>query len=113
LCVAGPYGVTAAQATWGGPPWWPVAVRAAGVTDCSVLGFALGSFLPGRFTAPLVALGAFLALLVGFHLAVRATSGYSPISPVSPARRPCSRPAEWAREIRMPPNRLDRQPLLV
>ena len=48
-CVAVLYGVTASQATWGGPPWWPVAVGAAGLTACSALGFALGSFLPEPF----------------------------------------------------------------
>jgi hypothetical protein len=82
-CVAVIYGVTASQATWGGPPWWPVAVGAVGVAACSALGFAVGSFLPGRFTAPLVAVAAFLALLVGFHLAVRQTGGYALISPVN------------------------------
>jgi hypothetical protein len=80
-CVAVLYGVTASQATWGGPPWWPVAVGAAGVVAFAALGFSLGSFLPGRFTAPLVAVGALLALLVGFHLAVRQTAGYALISP--------------------------------
>ncbi len=83
-CVAVLYGVTASQATWGGPPWWPVAVGAAALTAYSALGFAIGSFLPGRFTAPLVALGALLILLVGFHLAVRKTGGYALISPQGP-----------------------------
>ncbi len=83
-CVAVLYGVTAVQATWGGPPWWPVAVGAAALVACSALGFAVGSFLPGRFTAPPVALGALLVLLVGFHLAVRQTAGYALISPQGP-----------------------------
>jgi hypothetical protein len=83
-CVAVLYGVTASQATWGGPPWWPLAVGVAGVTACSAVGFAVGSFLPGRFTAPLVALAVILALTVGFHLAVRQTAGYALISPMGP-----------------------------
>jgi hypothetical protein len=82
-CVAVLYGVTASQATWGGPPWWPVAAGATGVAACSALGFAIGSLLPGRFTAPLVALGALLVLTVGFHLAVGQTKGYDLISPIN------------------------------
>lgn len=80
-CVGVLYGVTASQATWGGPLWWPVAVGAAGVIAFAALGFVVGSFLPGRFTAPLVAVGAVVALNVGFHLAVRQTAGYALISP--------------------------------
>jgi hypothetical protein len=66
--VAVLYGVTATQASWGGPPWWPVAAGAAVVTAFCALGFAAGTWLPGRFTAPLAALVAFLMLMVAFRL---------------------------------------------
>ena len=56
------FGVYAGQGIWGGPPWWPVAVGAAGVAAFSALGFALGAYFPSRFAAPLAAFGAFLAL---------------------------------------------------
>lgn len=60
--VAVVYGVTAEQAHWGGPLWWPVAVGAAGVATCCALGFAAGALLPGRFTSALAAVVVFLAL---------------------------------------------------
>ena len=48
LCgVAVIYGVTASQATWGGPLWWPVAaVCLAELAVISALGFAVGVVLP-------------------------------------------------------------------
>ncbi|GIF98864.1 hypothetical protein [Catellatospora citrea] len=61
-CVAALYTVTAQQGAWGGPLWWPVAVGAAGLPAFSALGFAAGALRPSRFTAPLTAVGAFLAL---------------------------------------------------
>jgi len=63
-CVAVLYGFTATQTSWGGPPWWPVAAGAAVICAFCALGFAAGLLLPGRFTAPLAALGAFLVLIV-------------------------------------------------
>jgi hypothetical protein len=57
--------VTAGPAAWGGPPWWPVAVGTAVLTALCALGFALGAFFPGRFTAPAATLGAFLLVLLG------------------------------------------------
>src|SRR5215831_1022255 len=50
-CVAVLYGVTAQQATWGGPLWWPAAVAAASLAALSALGFAAGTLVPSRFTA--------------------------------------------------------------
>jgi hypothetical protein len=69
-CVAVLYGFTATQASWGGPPWWPVA--AGGVVLCAfcALGFAAGVLLPGRFTAPLAALVTFLVLIVAFRVVI-------------------------------------------
>ena len=67
-CVAVLYGATATQASWGGPPWWPVATGAAVLCAFCALGFAAGVLLPGRFTAPLAALVPFLVLLVAFRV---------------------------------------------
>jgi hypothetical protein len=61
-CVAVLYAVTARQGAWGGPLWWPVAVDAASLPAFSALGFAAGALRPSRFTSPLVAVAAFLAL---------------------------------------------------
>ena len=77
LCgVAVIYGVTATQATWGHPLWWPVAVGCAELAVVSALGFAVGALFPSRFTAPLAALGAFFLSLEGFHNAVAQSSVY-------------------------------------
>jgi len=82
--VAVVYGITAHQATWGGPLWWPVAVGAAtGAAACAV-GFAAGSLAPSRFTAPLAAVTVFLALGAGaFALQHGARATYSQIWPLN------------------------------
>ena len=80
-CVAILYGITAHQATWGGPLWWPAAVAAASLPAVSALGFAAGVLVPGRFTAPLIALAAFFALALSTQLIVGSTS-YWQVSPV-------------------------------
>ncbi|MBV9447071.1 MAG: hypothetical protein JO345_14410 [Streptosporangiaceae bacterium] len=59
------YGVTARQATWGGPVWWPVAVGGASLAVSCALGFAAGMFIPSRFTVPLAALAVGMAALMG------------------------------------------------
>ena len=69
--VAVLYGVTATQASWGGPPWWPVAAGSVVLFAFCALGFAAGMLLPGRFTAPLAALGAFLVLIVAFRVVLK------------------------------------------
>jgi hypothetical protein len=61
-CLAAGYGVTAHQASGGGPLWWPAAVAAACVLLFCAVGFVAGAFLPSRFTAPLVAIAAFFVL---------------------------------------------------
>jgi len=86
--VAVLYVQTALQATWGGPPLWPVLVGAAGVTVVAVIGFTCGVFFPGRFTAPLVAIGVLVPFQVGFREAVNVnvtgSSGTSALlSPIS------------------------------
>ena len=84
LCgVAVIYGVTATQATWGHPLWWPVAAGCAELAVVSALGFAAGVLFPSRFTAPLAALGAFFLALEGFHNAVGQSSVYALLSPTT------------------------------
>jgi hypothetical protein len=80
--VAIVYGVTAEQAHWGGPLWWPVAVGAAGVATCCALGFAAGAVLPGRFTAALAAVLVFLAL-GGGAFALQNNATYAQIWPLN------------------------------
>jgi len=79
--VAVLYGVTAQQAAWGGPLWWPVAVVAAGLPALSALGFAAGTLVPSRFTAPVVAVAAFFALALGTQL-IHGSQSYWQISPL-------------------------------
>jgi hypothetical protein len=80
-CVAVLYGITAHQATWGGPLWWPAAVTATSLPAVSALGFAAGVLVPGRFTAPLIALATFFALALSTQLIV-GSSSYWQVSPV-------------------------------
>jgi hypothetical protein len=83
--VAVLYVQTALQATWGGPPLWPVFVGAAGVTVVTVIGFACGVFFPGRFTAPLVAIVALVLYQTGLRqaLGVTASGTYALLSPAN------------------------------
>jgi hypothetical protein len=81
VCLAVVYGVSTHQASWGGPLWWPVAVTAASVMAFSALGFAAGSLLPGRLTAPLVAVGSFFVLVLSTEL-ITGGQSYWQISPV-------------------------------
>jgi hypothetical protein len=84
LClVAVLYAVTAQQATWGGPPLWPVAVGAAELAAACAVGFAAGAFVPSRFTAPLAAVGTFLIVIVGFNKSLTVTAGYGLLSPMT------------------------------
>ena len=72
--VAVLYIQTAWQATWGGPPLWPLFVGAAGVAVVTVIGFVAGVFFPGRFTAPLVAIGVLVLNQIGFRGALGITA---------------------------------------
>ena len=81
ICLAAVYGVTAQQASWGGPLWWPAAVAAASLPALSALGFAAGTLLPSRFTAPMVGLAAFFALALSTQL-ITGSQSYWQISPV-------------------------------
>jgi hypothetical protein len=80
-CVIVVYGVTARQVTWGGPLWWAAAGAAATLPALTALGFAAGTLLPSRFTAPVVAIGAFFMLGLSTQL-IHGSQSYWQISPV-------------------------------
>ena len=61
--------VTAFEATWGGPVWWPPAVGLAALVMCSALGFALGRRVPGVFVTPVAAIGVFAVMAAGAEAA--------------------------------------------
>ena len=84
VCVAILYGLTAQQTTWGGPPWWPVALGAVGVAAFAAIGFLAGAFWPSRFTAPLAALGVLLAMNLAFRASLNYTRGASGVLLLSP-----------------------------
>jgi len=83
--VAVLYIQTALQATWGGPPLWPVFIGAAGVTAVTVIGFTCGVLFPGRFTAPLVAIAVLVLDQTGFHQALSVTTSPGTYALLSPA----------------------------
>jgi hypothetical protein len=80
-CVTVVYGVTAQQAAWGGPLWWPAVVAAATLPALTALGFAAGLLVPSRFTAPLVALAAFFVLALSTQ-PIHGSRSYWQISPI-------------------------------
>jgi hypothetical protein len=80
-CVAVVYGVTARQATWGGPLWWPAAVGAASLPALSALGFAAGTLMPSRFTAPLASITAFFALALSTQ-PIQGTQSHWQVTPI-------------------------------
>jgi hypothetical protein len=80
-CVAWLYAATAHQASWGGPLWWPVAVGAASVAAFSALGFAAGTCLPSRFTAPLATIVAFFVLALSTQ-PIHGSQSYWNVSPI-------------------------------
>jgi len=61
---------TASVATWGGPPLWPAAVGAVAMITVCAVGYTAGALFPGRFTAPIVAVGITVLDLFGFRQAV-------------------------------------------
>jgi hypothetical protein len=73
--VAVVYVSTALQATWGGPPLWPIAVGVVGVVTAGVIGFTAGAVFPSRFTAPLVGIAVLMLNVVGFHAALALGNG--------------------------------------
>jgi hypothetical protein len=67
VAVAALYIQTARAVVWGGPPLWPVAVGLVALVTICVVGFTAGALFPGRFTAPVVAVGAVVLHIVGTH----------------------------------------------
>jgi hypothetical protein len=86
--VAAIYIQTALQATGGGPPLWPVFVGAAGVIAVTVIGFTCGVVFPGRFTAPLVAIGVLVLYQTGLRQALGVTLSSGTYALLSPANAP-------------------------
>ncbi len=56
--------LTLMHAVWGGPVLWPVLVGVAALPACAAIGYALGAFLPSRFTAPFAVIVVFMALFI-------------------------------------------------
>jgi hypothetical protein len=83
--IAALYIHTAMQATWGGPPVWPIVVGLVEVVTFAVIGFTAGALFPGRFTAPLAAIGTFLLAYVGYHAATGVHPGTSTYALLSPS----------------------------
>jgi hypothetical protein len=81
-CVAVVYVMTARQASWGGPLWWPVAVSAVGVPALTAIGFAAGAWFPGRFVTPLVTVVVFFGLAFGTQ-AASGDHSYWQVSPLT------------------------------
>ena len=81
ICLAVVYGVTAHQVHWGGPLWWPAAVTAATLAALTALGFAAGTLLPSRLTAPVTAIAAFFVVALSTQLIVGSQS-YWNVSPI-------------------------------
>ena len=75
--VAALYVATASVATWGGAPVWPVVVGVAGMLAVCAVAFTLGALFPGRFTAPIVAVGITIVMLLAFRQAVGDNGGSS------------------------------------
>jgi hypothetical protein len=80
-CAAVLYGVTARQAHWGGPLWWPAVVAGVSLPAFAALGFAAGTAWPGRLAAPLAAIAAFFVLVLSTELIVGSQS-YWQVSPI-------------------------------
>jgi hypothetical protein len=83
--VAAIYIPTALQATWGGPPLWPVLAGVTGVIAVTMIGFTCGVAVPGRFTAPLVAIGVLVLYQAGFREALGLTASSGTYALLSPA----------------------------
>src|SRR5215469_8863931 len=69
------FAVYAYQGVLGEPPWWWVAVGAAG--------FAVGAFYPSRFAAPLAAFGAVFVMMMSSQIGFSHTSGWAQILPTN------------------------------
>jgi len=81
-CIAVVYLMTARQASWGGPLWWPAVVSVTGVPMLTAIGFAAGAWFPGRFVTPLVMVVVFFGLAFGTQ-AASGDHSYWQISPLT------------------------------
>jgi hypothetical protein len=83
------FGLTAVQATWGHPVWWPALSGMTALLACAAIGHAAGRLLPGRFTAPLAAIGVFLLMSIAMATALNGRSGtganFGVLSPLYPS----------------------------
>jgi hypothetical protein len=71
------YVATSSAATWGSAPVWPVIVGVAATLAVCTVAFTLGALFPGRFTAPIVAVGLTIVTLITFRQAVGDNGGSS------------------------------------
>ena len=69
------YVAASSAATWGSAPVWPVIVGVAGLLAVCAVAFTLGALFPGRFTAPIVAVGITIVMLYAFRQAVGDNGG--------------------------------------
>jgi hypothetical protein len=64
------YVATATAVTWGGPPIWPAVAGTVSLIAVCAFAFTLGALFPGRFTAPIVAVGILVLVLAVFSKTV-------------------------------------------
>jgi hypothetical protein len=78
--------VTATQATWGSPQWWPIVDALVALIMCSAAGFTVGLWFRARFVTPLAAVGT-LAVILGVRAAApnEHAAGIGLLSPIYPA----------------------------
>jgi hypothetical protein len=77
------FGVYGYQGVQGQPPWWWVTVGATAVGAFSAAGFAVGTFWPSRYAAPLAAFGGFLAMVMSSQTGFRSPTGWALILPTN------------------------------
>jgi hypothetical protein len=77
--------ITSQQATWGHPLVLPLLDGLLAVTASSALGFACGRLVPGRFTAPLVAVGLLGLLTLGAEAKTGHVAFVGALSPAYPS----------------------------
>src|SRR5260370_909321 len=69
---------------------WPVFVGAAGAVAVTMIGLICGVVFPGRFTAPLVAIGVLVLYQTGLRQALGVTASSGTHALLSPASAPPS-----------------------